>query len=201
MIEPFIDERGVILRRDVIAAGLGDKPLMRARKNGDLVRLRTGAGCRASVWNEADRAERHRLLSHAARRQYGDDVARSHVSAILEHGGPDWGIDLRDVHLTSLYGVGERKQAGIVHHRGWVGVNDVRKHYRSWITVEPRNALETAALAGRDPAVCVLDWVQASGRASREELELGVERMKEWPGTVGLAYKLSLSNGKSESVL
>jgi len=201
MIEPFIDSRGVILRRDLIAAGLDDKPLIRARKEGELVRLRAGAGCLASVWAQADRAERHRILSHAVKRQYGDDVARSHVSALLEIGGPDWGIDLRAVHLTSLFGSGERTQAGVVHHRGWIGVNDVRRHDGAWVTADARTALDTAAAAGRDPAVCVLDWVQQTRRATREELELGIARMKDWPGTVGLGYKLRLSNGASESVL
>jgi hypothetical protein len=69
------------------------------------------------------------------------------------------------------------------------------------LTAHARTALDTAALAARDPAVAVLDWVQSSGNATREELVLGIERMKDWPRTIGLHHKLRLSSGLAESVL
>jgi hypothetical protein len=200
MIDSFMDARGIVLRRDLIASGLDDGPIKREVKSGRLTRIRSGACCLTSVWEGADRAEKHRLRSHAVRRQYGDDVARSHASAHLELGGPDWGIDLRDVHLTNLYGIGERTQAGIVHHRGVTRVGDVTRHDTSWLTSPVRTALDTAALAPRDPAVCVLNYYQQRGLASRAALEAGIEQMKEWPSSVGLRLKLRLSSATCESV-
>lgn len=201
MIEHFIDDRGTLLRRDVIESGLDDNIIAKAQRDGLLVRIHHGGYCLPHIWKAADRATRHRLRSHVVRRLYGTDVARSHVSAVLELGGPDWGLDLTKVHLTSLAGTGERTQSNIKHHRGLVLVDDLTRRDGSWLTAPARTALDTAAVAARDPAVAVLDWVQSSGQASREELELGVKRMREWPGTIGLQHKLRLSNGKSESVI
>lgn len=200
MIENFIDSRGILLRRDVLAAGLDDRLIRRAVSTQHLTRIRSGASCLTSVWERADRAERHRLTSHAVRRRYGDDVARSHASAHLELGGPDWGIDLRDVHLTNLYGIGERTQSGIVHHRGATRVGDITRHDGSWMTAAVRTALDTATLAPRDPAVCVLNFYQQRGLASRSELEHGIEQMSAWPSSVGLGLKLRLSSESCESV-
>jgi hypothetical protein len=200
MIENFIDDRGVLLRRDVLAALFDDRPIRRAVRSQQLTRIRSGAYCLTAVWQAADRAERHRLTSHAVRRRYGDDVARSHASAHLELGGPDWGIDLRNVHLTNLTGIGERTQSGIVHHRGVTRVGDVTRHDGSWLTAPVRTALDTATLAPRDPAVCVLNYYQQRGLASRAELEHGIEQMKEWPASLGLRLKLRLSSESCESV-
>lgn len=201
MIEHFIDHRGTLLRREVIAAGLDDNVLTKARRDGLIVRIHHGGYCLTPVWDAADRRERHRLRSHIVQRLYGDDVARSHATALLEHDGPDWGIDLSKVHLTSLTGIGERTQSSIVHHRGLVLVDDVTRKDDAWLTTAARTALDAAALATRDPAVAVLDWVQATGRASRAQLEHGIERMARHPGTIGLPYKLRLSSGLAESVL
>lgn len=200
MIEHFIDARGTALRRDIVRGGLDDTVILRAINEDLLVRIHHGATCRKDVWEEADPREKHRLRSHVVRRLYGDDVARSHSSAVLELGGPDWGVDLRTVHLTNLFGIGERTQSTIAHHRGAVYVADLTRHDGSWLTAPARSALDAAALAARDPAVCILNWVQASGHATREDLEIGIDRMKEWPHTIGLGLKLRLTNGKSESV-
>ncbi|MCW2816701.1 MAG: hypothetical protein JWN84_4156 [Nocardioides sp.] len=175
--------------------------IAKAQRHGVVRRIHHGAYCLVGVWEPADRAARHRLRSHVVRRLYGDAVARSHVSALLELGGPDWGLDLSTVHLTSLLGAGERIQAGIAHHRGVTMVDDITRRDGSWLTAPARTALDTAAGASRDPAVAVLDWVQATGNATRDELDLGVERMQMWPGTIGLHHKLRLSNGRAESVL
>ncbi len=201
MIGHLIDARGTLLRRDVLNNGLDDRAIAGAQRHGIIRRIHHGAYCLVDVWEPADRALRHRLRSHVVRRLYGDDVARSHVSALLEMDGPDWGLDLSHVHLTNLLGAGERTQAGIAHHRGVTVVDDVTRHDGSWLTAPARTALDTAARAARDPAVAVLDWVQATGLVGRDELEAGVERMQMWPGTIGLHHKLRLSNGRAESVL
>ncbi len=201
MIEHFLDPRGTLLRRDVIAAGFDDTLITRACKDKLIFRIHHGGYCRFDIWEQADRAERHRLRSHVVQRLYGDDVARSHVSALLELGGPDWGIDLSKVHLTNLNGIGERTQSSIVHHRGLTLVDDLTRKNGTWLTAPARTVLDTAALAGRDPAVAVLDWAQSSGHASREQLEHGIERMSRWHDVAGLRYKLRLSNGLSQSLL
>lgn len=200
MIEGFADEFGIILRRDVIAAGADDKCLLRARKANHVVRIRQGAYCVSTVWAAATPAERHRLLARAVRKLYEDDVALSHVSALLAQGGPDWRLPLSHVHLTSLDGVGERTQAKVKHHRGGLWVGDLRRDELGWITTAPRTALDVASIVERDPGICVLDWVQQRGLAARSELTDGVACKKEWPDTLALKLRVDLSCGRCESV-
>lgn len=200
MIETFADDRDILLRRDVVSALGNDNLVTRAVRAKQIVRIRQGAYCLPQTWTDADPATRHQLVSHAVRRQYDDDVALSHVSAHLATGGPSWGLALEHVHLTSLEGVGERTQAGVVHHRGSLRVGDVTRDDYGWITTPARTALDTASLASRDAAVCVLDWVQQQGLATREELDQGVRGMRSWPDTLALQHRVTISCGRCESV-
>lgn len=200
MLAHIADEAGIVLRRDVIALGVDDNFLYRAVRSGELHRLRQGAYVLTTSWLQASRVERHRLLSAAVMRQYGDDVALSHTSACVEQGGPDWGLDLRTVHLTNLLGVGERNAAKVVHHRGTCRVDDVTRSEGFWITSPTRTALDTASIATRQAAVCVLDWYLHQGMTDRDQLEAGFARMKDWPDTLPLHVILRVCDGRSESV-
>lgn len=200
MLEWLADENGVLLRRDVVASGIDDNALARAVRSGRLVRLRQGAYALGPAWSSTDRIGQYRLLVHAVRRQYGDDVAISHTSACIEQGGPNWGLDLSEVHLTSLFGVGERTAAKVVHHRGVCRVGDITRLDGSWITAPARTALDTACLASREPAVAVLDYFQQRGLTTRDELEQALASMTQTPDSLSLLPKLRLSDGKAESV-
>ncbi|WP_322936381.1 type IV toxin-antitoxin system AbiEi family antitoxin domain-containing protein [Nocardioides bizhenqiangii] len=200
MLEWLADAHGVLLRRDAVESGIDDNALRRAVLTGRIVRLRQGAYVLAPVWEAADRVGRHRLLVVAVRKQYGNDVALSHTSANIEQGGPSWGLDLRAVHLTNLYGVGERSSAKVVHHRGICRAGDITCLDGGWITAPARTAMDTACISSRDPAVVVLDYFQQSGLATREQLEQVLASMKATPGSLSLLPKLRLSDGKAESV-
>ncbi len=141
------------------------------------------------------------LLCRAVLLQYDDRVALSHASAHLMRGGPDWGLDLRTVNLTNLFGRGDRVQAGITHHRGRAHVTDVSRHGGHWITAPGRTAVETAAMHPMMPAVCVLDWTLHEGLSSVAELvDYANEWMREWPHTIDLPAAVAQSDGRSESV-
>jgi hypothetical protein len=197
---PF-DSSGILLRRDAVAAGFDDNCLRRAVRNEELEHIRHGAYADRAVWQAASRAGRHVLLTRAVMRQYDDRVALSHASAHLFRGGPDHGLDLTRVNLTSLFGRGDRTQAGITHHQGRVLVGDVTRTEGHWITVPARTAVDTAASAELVPAVCVLDWTLHEGLATRDQLLAYAEvHMREWPGTVGLPVAVRRCDGRSESV-
>lgn len=191
----------MILRRDVIAAGFTDNWLQRMLRDEELVRVRQGAYVLRQRWTSAGKVERHLMLADAVLRLYdGRAVAASHATASLMHGGPNWGLDLSRVHLTSLFGVSERNQAKVVHHRGVCRVGDVARQDGHWITAPARTALDTATLVGRDAGVCLLDWYLHEGLTSRPELLATFHAMKEWPDTLGLYRILQLCDGLSESV-
>ncbi|HRD61290.1 MAG TPA: type IV toxin-antitoxin system AbiEi family antitoxin domain-containing protein [Nocardioides sp.] len=201
MERSVLDEHGILLRRDAVAQGLDDDWLARMVRGGELTRIRHGAYVDADIWAKSSPAHRHDLTSRAVMQWYDDRVALSHTSNIVRRGGPDWGLDLTTVHVTNLFGRGDRIKAGITHHRGECRVNDVTRLDGHWVTAAPRAALETALLSGRDPAVCVLDWALNSKLASLEDFaDLVDPLMREWPGSVDLGYLVSLSHPKRASV-
>ena len=85
--------------------------------------------------------------------------------------GPSCGLEFPNVNLTNLHGRGDRRQAGVTHHRGECRVDDVTRFERHWMTAPARTAMETAAFAKRDAAICVLDWTLNQSLASREEYD------------------------------
>ncbi|WP_436699812.1 type IV toxin-antitoxin system AbiEi family antitoxin domain-containing protein [Nocardioides sp. BYT-33-1] len=200
MLEYLVDGSGILLRRDAIAAGCDDNVLKRAVRSGFLVRIRQGCYVLRSVWEQADAVERHRLLLDAVRQLYDDRVAASHLSACLEHGGPNWGLDLSAVHLTNLYGKGERTSARVIHHRGEVRVEDVTRDSQGWLTAPARTALDTASLLRQEPGVAVVDWYVQTGLTSLVQLFDLFGRMRTWPHTLHLHRVLALADGKAESV-
>ena len=200
MLEWLADENGVLLRRDAIANGVDDNALYRAVRAGRVVRIRQGAYVLAPVWESADRVAKHRLLIVGVRKLYGDDVALSHTSACIEQGGPNWGLDLSSVHLTNLYGIGERTGGKVIHHRGVCRVDDITRLDNGWITSPPRTAMDTACIASQDAGVGVLDFFQQRKLATREQLQVTLESMTATPDTLSLLRKLQLSDGKAESI-
>jgi very-short-patch-repair endonuclease len=201
MLEHLIDAHGILLRRNALAAGSTDNALKRAVRAGFLVRLRQGVYVLRGIWEDADPVARHRLLLEGTRQLYDDNVAASHVSACIEQGGPNWGLDLTSVHFTSLYGKGERSAALVVHHRGELLVNDITRDERGWLTAPARTALDTATLADLEPAVAVLDWYVQAGLTTLTALfDLYDHRMRAWPDTLRLRHILGLADGRAESV-
>lgn len=196
-----VDEYGLLLRRDAIELGLTDDWLARMVRAGALVRIRQGAYADADRWRRLDRVGRHLLLCRAVMLQYDDRVALSHASAHVVRGGPDWGLRLDTVNITNLFGRGDRKKAGITHHRGSTRVGDVARWDDHWITAPARTAVETAAAASPVAAVCALDWTLHHGLASPAQLELYAdEYMREWPDTLGLPEAVARADGRAESV-
>ncbi|HEU5036221.1 MAG TPA: type IV toxin-antitoxin system AbiEi family antitoxin domain-containing protein [Nocardioides sp.] len=196
---PF-DEHGILLRRTAVAYGIEDDWLHRLVREGALVRMRHGAYVDPAIWLPATAATRHVLLGRAVMQQYDDRVALSHGSAHVRRGGPDWGLDLSTVNLTNLVGRGDRKKAGITHHRGWAGAQDVTRTEDHWITAPGRTAAETASLAPLAPAVCVLDWTLHEKLTTPAELERYAQRMSDWSDSPSLQLAVPRCDGRSESV-
>ncbi|ANH39870.1 hypothetical protein I601_3464 [Nocardioides dokdonensis FR1436] len=200
MINVPADDLGVVLRRDLVAAGIHDNAIARLVRAGELVRMRHGVYAVAQQWNQATARERHVMLSRGVVRLYGQDVALSHVSAALVYGAPDHGLPLTHVHLTDLAGAGERTQASVRHHRGGCRVDELSRRGECWITAPTRTALDTAAIVDRDAAVCVLDWFFQQGLSSPEECQYQLDARSVWSDHLDLALKLGYARVGSDSV-
>jgi hypothetical protein len=200
MIEELADAHGVILRRDAVAAGCDDNTLARLVRAGRIVRIRQGAYALAGLWQRASAVDRHRMLSAAVLRQYDDHIVLSHVSALVEQGGPTWGTDLDDVHVTHLSG-GGRRTAKVVHHEGGCRVGDVTRDDRGfWITAPGRTVLDTAGGVPVEVGVCIADDFIHRGLTTIEDLEHRYRTRPEWPHSLHVERVLQLCDGRSESV-
>jgi very-short-patch-repair endonuclease len=197
----ILDEHGILLRRDAVLMGLDDDWLQRQRRAGVLVKVRHGAYVDAQRWHAATVEKRHDLVGRAVMKRYDDRIALSHQSMIIRLGGPSYGLDLRNVHVTNLYGHGDRTKAGIVHHRGSMRLGDVTRIDGHWASAPPRAAAETALLTSREAAVCVFDWVLRVEHATYDDLVVLVDPlMREWAGSVDLGARLALADRRRESV-
>jgi hypothetical protein len=200
MIEELADGQGVILRRDAIAVGYDDNALARLVRAKRIVRIRHGAYVPTELWSRASAEHRHRMLSAAVLRQYDDNIVLSHVSALIEQGGPTCGLNLDDVHVTHLRG-GGRRSAKIVHHEGGCRVGDVTRDGRGfWITAPGRTVLDTASGVPVEVGVCIADDFLHRGLTSLEDLMFRYDHRPEWPGDLHLRSVLQLCDGRSESV-
>lgn len=190
---------GVLLRRDALSHGIDDNALRRLVKTGSLVRIRQGAYALAPIWETASDRTRHELRSEAVMRQYDDHVVLSHTSAVIQHGGPTWGLDLSSVHLTHLTG-GGRKGAGVVHHHGACRVEDLTRIDDRWVTSPTRTLLDTASVARPEAAVVIASDFMHRGLTSMPEI-LKMEGARQlWPNSLGVNVVLHVADGRFESV-
>ncbi|WP_300458939.1 hypothetical protein [uncultured Nocardioides sp.] len=199
MVMELVDPDGILLRRDVIAAGYDDKALRRQVTGHALARIRQGAYCLRSTWESSSREQRHLLMVKAVCRQYGDDVSVSHLSAALWWGAPLVGVRADAVHLTHLDGEAGRRQAGVVHHRGACHVGDVTRASGHWVTSPTRTALDSCLILPRRSAVCVLDWFLHQSLTTIDELRQRAIGMGNWPGSLPLMHLLALADSRAES--
>jgi hypothetical protein len=202
MSDPILhaaDPWGVILRREAIARGLNDKALHRLVRSGVLIRLRQGIYAIRSQYLAADDSTRHLMLCRGVMRLYDDHVALSHSSASLAQGGPDWGLDLSNVHLTHLEG-GGRTLARVVHHHGGLRVGALRRQDGHWLTAPGRTVLDNAAIAGAEVGLVQANHFLHQGLTSLEELRAIAEEEQHWPRTLPHHLVLHLADPKVESV-
>lgn len=200
MIEHLADDLGVVLRRDLVAAGVNDNAIRRLRQGGVLVRLRHGVYALTTLWRAASGRQRHLMLARGVMTLYGDDVALSHTSAALAYGAPDWRVPTDLVHLTDLFSAGERTRARVRHHHGSCSVLDVTRRDGHWITSPTRTALDAASVLDRDPAVCILDWFLRKRLTTIAELATALASRRVWPDHLGLALKADHAAYGADSV-
>lgn len=199
MSEDLVPASGVLLRSVALRRGIDDHALARLVRGGVLHRIRQGAYASGPDWRAADVRRRHHLSCVAVTLQYGATVALSHDSAVLRHGGPDHGLDLGGVHVTHFDG-GGRRSAGVVHHEGAVGLLDVTRQGRAWLTSPARTVLDIAVVHGVTTGVVVADDFIHRRLTTTAELEQLTPTMRHWPGSLALPVVTGLATGLAESV-
>ena len=194
------DVDGVVLRRDVVAAGATDADLRRARRAGVLVRIRHGVYSLKEAWEARTREDRHLLLSSLAYDFARADVVLSHVSAAVVHGAPLWDVSLQEVHLTRTDGKAGRRENGVVQHRGRIREGDVATVEGRRVTSPTRTALDLTTIMDLEHALPAMDHFLHTGLTSKEQLRAGAREMAHWSNTLGTDLVVNFADGRRESL-
>ncbi len=198
-IQHAADPWGVVLRRDALACGLNDRVLHRLVRDGTLIRMRQGVYALRTSYLAADEKTRHLMLCRAVMRLYADHIVLSHGSAAIASGGPDYGLDLHNVHVTHLDG-GGRNKARVVHHQGACRIGDLRRQGGYWITTPARTALDVAGIAGAEAGLVQANHFLHLELTTITELQSVAQAVEFWPRTLPHHLLLHLAEPKVESV-
>lgn len=196
-----IDEPAPLyLRRELLAGGMDDSAITRAVRSGGLVRVRHGCYTTGASWEAADARGRHLLLTRGVLARAGADMAASHSSAVLVHGGPTWRMPTDAVHVTRLDARAGRREAGVVQHRGLLLPSEVATVGSVRVTTPLRTAFDVMTQVHPEVALAVVNDLLHRGLISRAELLAGAESIRSWPGSLGAHMVLRLATPRCESV-
>lgn len=165
--------RAIAYVRDIRDAGGDDRPLRRAVRAGDAVRIHRGAFMSLEDWRELSRDERHRHQAIAAARAGRSRPTLSHETAAVIWGVPIVEHHPKVVHVLSTPATGTRSEGGYRRHATPHPDVDVCHVDGVSITGIDRTLVDFVATCSFRSAVAALDWALAGqrndGRGSTRE--------------------------------
>lgn len=196
----LITDTGVVLRREMVAFGATDQEIGASVRHGVLCRIRQGAYTTPDHWFSTTEVERHRLRCIAVSRQLGDRVALTHTSSLIMQGIAVWGVDLGPVHVTRLDGGFGRSEAGVVHHEGRIGENDLVLTTRGApVSTPARAVIEHASISSTESGLVSADDALHKRVTDLDELGRRFLSMGRWPGTQRVHLVVRLADERIES--
>jgi hypothetical protein len=132
-------------------------------------------------------------------RLYAGHIALSHGSAALAPGGPEYGLDLVNAHVTHLDG-GGRNVARVVHHLGACRVGDLRRQDGHWITSPARTVMDVACVSGAEAGLVQANHFLHLELTTYDELQAVASTEEHWPDSLSHHLVLHLADPRVESV-
>ncbi len=201
-----MDKQGVVLRSDLLRAGMTPGEVRQRRRRRELANIRRGAYVDPHDQRLAEAVARHRLATEAAVRQLGTGAVVSHVSAAVLFGLPVWGLSLRRVHVTRDRTSGGRVGRDVHLHSAGLDPDEITVVDGIPVTTPARAVLDVARSAAFEPAVAVADAALARPRrdlpplATPADLASALERGTRRPGTPAARRVVAFADGRSGSV-
>lgn len=193
-------QAGVVMRAQAIQAGYDSYDIDHLLKRGEWVSLRRGAYVERNLLDAMDDVQQHRARVHAVMRSLRAPSVVSHVSAVVMHDLPVWGLDLDTVHVSRTDLHSPRTEAGVSHHAGEIKDADVVDIDGLRVMSLPRTIIDTARIAEFEPAVCVADAAIALDPTVKEAALLRLNEMRDWQGSRNAGAVIEFADGRSESV-
>jgi len=198
LIDPRLTR--IMLRGELIDAGWTDRGIARMVKGGIWVKIRRGAYAVRKDWRRLDTAGRHVVHTRAVMRQANTEVVASHVSGLMFHDGPTWGLDLSSVHVTRTDGRAGRAEAGVSQHRGKILEGDVVQRIGFPVMAASRLGLEITTVADTEAALVAVNHLLHTRATTLEEMQSRYKRGIDcWAGTLSTDIVLRLADPRIES--
>jgi hypothetical protein len=201
-----MDKRGVVLRSELLRAGVTPDEVRQRRRRRELANIRRGAYVDPLDERLAEAAARHRLAIEATVRQLGPGAVVSHVSAAVLFGLPVWGLPLERVHVTRDRPSGARIGRDVHLHAAALDPDEITVVDGIVATTPARAVLDLARSAAFEPAVAVADAALAQPRrdlpplATPADLACSLEHGARRPGTPAARRVVAFADGRSGSV-
>ncbi len=190
----------VLLRRELIDAGLTDRDIARQVRSGLLVKLRYGAYLRAELGKDLDDIGLMRARSRAVLRTAHSASVLSHQCALGEHGLPLWGVPLTETHLVRTDGKHGRREAGIVHHRARLGEDEWKVSDGVPVVLPARAAMEIITSQKPEIGVVVVSGILHRNLATKAELREAAGRAARWPNSLNTRLVLARADARLTNV-
>jgi hypothetical protein len=191
----------IALRKELVAAGYTDQALAHALRHGTFERPRRGAYVDGPQWRALSAEQRYVVRSRAAYLQSQTAVWASHTSAVAINGGPLWGLDLTEVHLSRDDGRSGRREAGIRQHSGRARQGDLVEVHGLRASSPLRASLEVATVGSLASALVVTNFFLHRGDFTLGQLTERYDgAMDRWPYSLHTGIVLRLADPRIESV-
>ena len=173
---------GLLLRSGLLAAGVTDDELRRARRRGELTVVVRGAYVERSDPRLRRPEQRHALQVTAAVPRIAVDAVVSHQSAAVLYGLPIWNLPLDRVHTTR-----PRRSSGVrtgrLHvHTAPLDPDEIGRIGEIEVTSVARTLTDIARTAGFEQAVVISDAALHRHLLTRAELADAANRAARRPG-------------------
>jgi hypothetical protein len=195
-----IDLPKLRLRPELLAEGWSDDDLARARRVGELGRVRRGAYVSSADGRLRDREARHALAARAAVQQLPPGAVVSHVSAAVLHGLPAWGMCLDRVHVTRDGRSGGHRRRTLQVHITPLHPDEITAVDGVPVTTVARTLGDLARSVPFDRAVAVADAALFRGAVARTSLDHAIDRSPRRHGTRVARRALEFADPGGESV-
>lgn len=190
----------ILLRSEALAAGYTDRDLAKLVTRGELVKVRRGAYVDGALWSSLPSEQRHQLLTRAVLKQANVDAVVSHGSAVVEHGGPLWGLPPGIVDVTRPDARAGRHEAGVRQHRGLLLPEDVQTKAGITVTSATRTAIDITTVAEVEAALVAVNFLLHAGLTTKEAISARYAPMERHPHTLRSDLVFRLADGRIESV-
>lgn len=193
------EARGYITRPELLAGGLTDRDILALRRHKLLERIGAGLYAPRSTYLPLTPEEKLALRSKAVFHRHRGHVALTHQSAAVLLGLPTWGLPLDEVHVTRLDEGRGRHEAGVQHHVGKIGDDEVHEIDGVLVASPDRCVWELACTSSVESALVTVDAALHRNLVSDESLRESAGRFGTWRGSRAARLAMTMADGRSES--